>query len=90
MPVIACSINGCEYATPDVDVTPQQATPKQKAPKIQHPIIIKGSAEKDWNSFTARWGIFKQGTVLAATEICQQLFSCCDDELGTQQTQDIF
>ena len=26
--------------------------------------------------------MFKQGTALAATEVCQQLFSCCDEELG--------
>jgi len=26
--------------------------------------------------------MFRQGTALNRTEVCQQLFSCCDDELG--------
>ena len=98
MPVIACPINGCAYVTDDVDAAiaaalltvhnnvhmnaPHHATSKQKAPKIQRPCITKGSTEEQWNAFIARWGMFKQGTSLAAAEICQQLFSCCDEELG--------
>jgi len=56
------------------------------------PNITKGSTEENWNSFIARWGIFKRGTALAATEICQQLFICCDEELGNdliRQNNDI-
>ena len=108
MPAIACPINGCEYVTEDVDAAvaaalltvhnnvhvtaPQQAAVKQKAPKILRPNITKGSTEENWNSFIARWGMFKRGTALAATEICQQLFSCCDEELGNdliRQNNDI-
>ena len=36
--------------------------------------------------------MFKQRTALAAIEICQQLFSCCDEELGNdilRQNNDI-
>jgi len=36
--------------------------------------------------------MFKRGTALAATEICQQLFSCCDEELSNdliRQNNDI-
>ena len=71
---------------------PKQVAPKQRAPKIQRPTIIKSSTEENRNSFPARWGMFKHGTIFAVTEICQQLFSCCDDELGNdilRQNNDI-
>ena len=107
MPDIACPIDGCDYTTGDVSadvvaalltihnnvhVNGARTTPKQKAPKIQRPTISRGSTEESWNSFTARWTIFKRGTSLDAAEVCQQLFSCCDEELGNdilRQNNDI-
>ena len=55
---------------------------RQKAPKIERPKISSGSSEETWNSFLARWSMFKRGTTLTADETAQQLFQCCDEHLG--------
>lgn len=98
MPVIQCPIIGCDYQTDDVDPAvaaallmvhnnahlnapaPARVTPK--APKIQRPSVSRSSTEESWNSFLARWRLFKRGTGLQPNEACQQLFECCDEELG--------
>ena len=97
MPIIQCPMDGCAYVTNDVDAaiaaallmvhnnvhttTGARAAPS-KAPRIQRPSISRGSTEETWNAFSARWRMFKQGTSLPVGETCQQLFQCCDEELG--------
>lgn len=58
------------------------APARQRAPKIPRPNIGTGSNEEHWNSFLARWGMFKRSTNLSPHEIIQQLFECCEEELG--------
>ena len=58
------------------------AVNKQKPPKIDRPRISSGSSEETWNIFTTRWGMFKRGTTLSADETVQQLFECCEEDLG--------
>jgi len=58
------------------------AATKQKAPKLTRPTISGGSSEEIWNSFQARWNLFRNGTQLTPNEVTQQLFQCCDDPLG--------
>ena len=59
------------------------ATPaRRNAPKIDRPKISRGSSEETWNSFSKRWTLFKRGTELSDAETVQQLFECCDDDLG--------
>jgi len=97
MPIIDCPIDGCTYATTDVEAAvvaallmvhnnvhtgTAPATTKQKALKIDRPCISKGSSEEIWNSFCAMWQLFKQGTALMPAETVRQLFRCCNDELG--------
>jgi len=55
---------------------------RQRAPKIDRPIITKGSTEEGWNAFLARWRMFKRGTRLTPGETVQHLFQCCEEELG--------
>ena len=98
MPVVLCPIDGCDYRTDDVDPglaaalltvhnnahvnAPAPARATQRAPKIQRPSVSRSSTEETWNSFLARWRLFKRGTGLRPNEACQQLFECCDEELG--------
>ena len=63
---------------------------KQKAPKLTRPIISGGSSEEIWNAFHARWSLFENGTQLAPNEITQQLFQCCGDALGNDQTVEFY
>jgi len=55
---------------------------RQKAPKIDRPSVTQSSTEENWNAFLARWQMFKRGTRLTAGEAVQQLFQCCDGDLG--------
>ena len=55
---------------------------RQRAPKIERPKISRGSSEETWNSFFTRWTLFKRGTDMSPAEVVQQLFQCCDDDLG--------
>ena len=97
MPVINFPVEGCAYVTGDVDpdiaaallmvnnnVHTTAATPptRQKALKIVRPVISGGLSEETWNTFSARWQLFKQGNTLAPAEVTQQLFGCCDESLG--------
>ena len=84
---IACPITGGTYITYDFVSAIAAALltvhrDAKRAPKIQRHSLIKGLTEENWNSLTFRSNIFKQETALAANEVCQQLFSCCDDDLG--------
>jgi len=66
MPIIDCPIEGCGYATADVEAAVAAALlmvhnnvhtaaaptlAKQRAPKIERPNISRGSSEETWNSF---------------------------------------
>ncbi len=55
---------------------------RRQAPKIDRPKISRGSSEETWNSFSKRWTLFKRGIELTAAETVQQLFECCDNDLG--------
>ena len=46
------------------------------------PKISTGSSEETWNTFNTRWTMFKRGIALTAINTVQQLFQCCDDDLG--------
>lgn len=62
--------------------TNANAATRQRAPKIERPKLSAGSSEETWNTFITRWSMFKRSTALAAAESVQQLFHCCDEDLG--------
>ena len=53
-----------------------------KAPKIERPRISAGSTEETWNTFLTRWTMFKRSTGITGAESIEQLFHCCDEDLG--------
>ena len=53
-----------------------------RAPKLERPKISSGSSEETWNTFSTRWSMFKRSTGLSNTESLEQLFHCCDEDLG--------
>ncbi len=55
---------------------------KKKPPQLDRPRIASGSTEETWNTFSARWTMFKDGHDLTNAEKNQHLFQCCDEELG--------
>ena len=58
------------------------AVTRQRAPKIERPRISAGSSEETWNTFSTRWTMFKRSTAITGAECVEQLFHCCDEDLG--------
>ena len=46
------------------------------------PSVAQGSTKENWNTFLARLEKFKRGTRMAVGEAIQQLFQCCEGDLG--------
>ena len=98
MPTIQCPIPDCGYNTGEVEAAiaaalllvhnnthvaaPAPRANKQKPPKIDRPKISKRSPEETWRAFTTRWNMFKEGTDINIQETKNQLFQCCDEDLG--------
>ena len=95
MPIIACPVSSCEYKTEDVEANVAVALltlhnhehvahtgKKQKPPKIDRPKIGKESSEETWNMFHTKWTMFMQSTDMSTEETVQQLFNCCEEDLG--------
>ena len=55
---------------------------RHRAPKIERPKISTGSSEETWNTFVKRWTMFQRSTGLTGAESVEQLFHCCDEDLG--------
>ena len=59
------------------------AASSQKAPPITRPKVESGISEENWQVFTQRWELFKNGASLDARHVNSQLFDCCEDSLQT-------
>jgi len=97
MPVLNCPVTSCAYKTEDVDATvgiqllkmhtsiehaSTTSTNTARAPKIDRPIIAASSSEEAWNTFNTKWGMFKKAYGVTGADAVQQLFHCCEVELG--------
>ena len=54
----------------------------QRDPKIERPKISAGSDEETWNTFLTRWKMFKRNRKVTGTASVEQLFYCCEEDLG--------
>ena len=54
---------------------------KQKVPKIDRPELKQDINDEEWQSFQAEWRRFKRCTEIAANEMADQLFQCCEHPL---------
>ena len=63
---------------------------KQKPPKIERPTISVGCTEEQWNTFTKRWNLFKQGTDIPDGQVPSQLWQCCDSDLEEDLFKDVY
>ena len=54
----------------------------QKLPPIPRPDIKQDVSEEDWNSFVAEWANFKRCTGIAADQVNDQLYQCCEKSLA--------
>ena len=97
MPALNCPVTSCAYKTEDVAATvglellkmhtriehaPTTSTSAGRAPKIERPTIAGSSSEEAWNTFNTKWGMFKNTYGMTGEDAVQQLFYCCEVELG--------
>ena len=98
MPIFKCPIDDCTYQTEDIDAGVAVAMltihnnvhlasnptddDNQRDPKIERPKISAGSDEETWNTFLTRWTMFKRNRKVKGTACVEQLFYCCEEDLG--------
>ena len=96
MPALNCPVTSCAYKTEDVAATvglellkmheriehPSTTSTNSRAPKIERPTIAGSSSEEAWNTFNTKWEMFKNTYELTGEGAVQQLFYCCEVELG--------
>ena len=102
MPTVQCPIEGCEYATPDVDPviadalitthatshqTPSGPTQTARVEKVKRPSVSLAGTTEDWQYFKSRWNDYVKATRLEGTDRIIQLLECCDDQLRKDLTR---
>ena len=100
MPVVSCPIEGCTYATPDVEAVVvaalltthstvhTSASRTSKDGKCRRPIITANGTSEDWVYFKSRWEEFSAYLNLTTDkEKVVQLLECCDEPLRKDVTR---
>jgi hypothetical protein len=60
----------------------QQSASRQSGPKLDRPVIEAGASMEEWNLFTRKWRIFKDGSHIDDKDASHHLFQCADGPLG--------
>ena len=60
----------------------QQSASRQSGPKLDRPMIEAGASMEEWNLFTRKWKIFKDGSHIDDKDASHHLFQCADGQLG--------
>ena len=55
---------------------------KQKVPRIDRPEIKQDASDEDWDTFNSEWNRFKRCTYIPPQYVADQLFQCCERNLG--------
>ncbi|RLC10819.1 MAG: hypothetical protein DRI57_19860 [Deltaproteobacteria bacterium] len=101
--IINCPIDGCPYATPDVEAvvaaalitthaTTHAAAPPQhvtaaRPEKVKRPTISSAGTSEEWSYFQSRWSDYVEATRVTGKDKIIQLLECCDDELRKDITR---
>ena len=59
-----------------------QTVAATNGPKLERPKVARGLNEEQWNMFERRWGFYKPGSGITATNAASQLFQCASEDLG--------
>ena len=94
MVVLNCPIEGCTYATGDIETAQSialftvhgyshapGACQQAKPDKLSRPKVSKESTSEDWEYFITRWDAYKTATRIADHDATLQLLECCEDSL---------
>ena len=102
MPVIACPIPNCTYATDDVDAiiavallnthaiihapTPSTNAAAAKVERVKRPTVTSAGSSEEWDYFLVRWRDCVEATKVTGKDRTIQLLECCDDQLRSHVT----
>lgn len=83
-PVAIAYLNAHMYAHMQPLPTQQVATSvvRSSGPKLDRPTVQTGVSMEEWNMFTRRWTIFKEGSHINNDNASHHLFQCADGPLG--------
>ena len=92
MPEVHCPIEGCDYATPDLDAAivaqllathtiTHTAGPVAKVDKVKRPSLSAAGTSEDWLYFESRWQEYVDATKITGKDKTIQLLECCDESL---------
>ena len=94
MVVLNCPIEGCTYATGDIEAAQAialstvhgnshapGACQQAKPDKMSRPKVSKESTSEDWEYFITRWDAYKTATRTADHDATLQFLECCEDSL---------
>ena len=81
-PVLAAELSNHTAVSHNSSNDQQNSGSSKKIPSIERPKIANGSTEETWSVFLKKWQLFKSGTKIAASELNNHLFQCCEDSLG--------
>ena len=81
---LADALLNAHIATHTMDTRRSQGSGPDKSEKLTRPKITQGILMESWNSFLARWKLYKTGTGLSEAECGLQLIYCCDEDLLKQ------
>ena len=83
-PVAIAYLNAHMYAHMQPLPTQQVATSvvRSSGPKLDRPTVQTGVSMEEWNMFTHRWTIFKEGSHINNDNASHHLFQCADGPLG--------
>ena len=98
MPVVACPIPGCEYATADLDpaivaalITAHSAVHTSgntaKVEQVKRPTITAAGTSEEWSYFESRWTDYITATKITGTDRVVQLLECCSEPLRKDLTR---
>ena len=106
MPVIACPIPNCTYATDDIDAiiavalfnthaiihppTPSTNAAAAKVERVKRPTVTSAGRSEEWDYFLVRWRDYVEATKVTGKDRTIQLLECCDEQLRKDVTRSIF
>ena len=100
MPIVKCSVTGCNYTTPDMGdaivaallqghITEHGAAPSApaKAEKVKRPSLKAAGTTEDWEYFLTRWTDYAEATKVTGRDKIMQLLECCEESLRKDLTR---
>ena len=94
---ISCQFTGCDYVAEhsseavaiamltshnNVHLGSSLPATRQRAPKVDYPVLKQDITDEEWQTFVAEWERFKRLSGIPAEDITDHLLECCEKSLS--------